>query len=117
MARSVSYITGSKLLSVKHRPNIAIMDVRNYDAHIAGSLHYVSGTFLEKIPNIIQEVNGKDTLVFYCALSQDLESASSRALNRAEWKSTPTNSGFIIVSPLGNPMKKYGGEKRREKNG
>ncbi|KAK9126595.1 hypothetical protein Scep_015441 [Stephania cephalantha] len=74
MARSVSYITGSKLLSVKHRPNIAIVDVRdderNYDAHIAGSLHYASGTFLEKIPNLIQEVKGKDTLVFHCALSQ-----------------------------------------------
>ncbi|KAK9127530.1 hypothetical protein Syun_016327 [Stephania yunnanensis] len=75
MARSVSYITGSKLLSVKHRPNIAIVDVRdderNYDAHIAGSLHYASGTFLEKIPNLIQEVKGKDTLVFHCALSQE----------------------------------------------
>ncbi|KAK9153888.1 hypothetical protein Sjap_001368 [Stephania japonica] len=74
MAGSVSYITGSKLVSVKHRPNIAIVDVRDdertYDAHIAGSLHYASGTFLEKIPNLIQEVKGKDTLVFHCALSQ-----------------------------------------------
>ncbi|XP_042475521.1 dual specificity phosphatase Cdc25-like isoform X1 [Macadamia integrifolia] len=74
MARSISYITGTQLLSMKRRPNIAIIDVRDdersYDAHIAGSLHYASNTFSEQIPNLIQEVKGKDTLVFHCALSQ-----------------------------------------------
>ncbi|KAF5475789.1 hypothetical protein F2P56_007559 [Juglans regia] len=74
MARSISYVTGSQLLSLKRRPNIAIIDVRDdersYDGHIAGSLHYASDTFSEKISNLIQEVKGKDTLVFHCALSQ-----------------------------------------------
>ena len=28
MARSISYVTGSQLLSIKRRPNIAIIDVR-----------------------------------------------------------------------------------------
>ncbi|KAI3923006.1 hypothetical protein MKW98_013540 [Papaver atlanticum] len=74
MARSISYITGSQLLSLKLKLNLAIVDVRdderNYDAHIAGSLHYPSSNFSEKIPNLIHEANGKDTLVFHCALSQ-----------------------------------------------
>uniref|UniRef100_A0A5B6ZSP5 arsenate reductase (glutathione/glutaredoxin) n=1 Tax=Davidia involucrata TaxID=16924 RepID=A0A5B6ZSP5_DAVIN len=74
MARSISYITGSQLLSLKPRPNLAIVDVRDdersYHGHIAGSLHYASDTFYEKIPNLIQAVRGKDTLVFHCALSQ-----------------------------------------------
>ncbi|KAK6943874.1 Rhodanese-like domain [Dillenia turbinata] len=75
MARSITYITGSQLLSLKRRPNVAIVDVRDdersYDAHIGGSLHYASDTFYEKIPNLIQAVRGKDTLVFHCALSQN----------------------------------------------
>lgn len=113
MSRSVSYVTGSQLLSLKRRPNIAVVDVRytyilllltlthrlaglisytvlqfscfvadrlglrtyrdderSYDGHIPGSLHYASDTFSEKIPNLVQSVAGKDTLVFHCALSQ-----------------------------------------------
>ncbi|XP_077221661.1 rhodanese/Cell cycle control phosphatase superfamily protein [Tasmannia lanceolata] len=71
---SVSYVTASQLLTLKRQPNVAIVDVRdderNYDAHIAGSLHYASETFSQKIPNLLQQVKGKDTLVFHCALSQ-----------------------------------------------
>ncbi|KAJ8529385.1 hypothetical protein K7X08_036220 [Anisodus acutangulus] len=74
MARTVTYITGSQLLSLKRRPNIAIVDVRDdersYDGHIAGSLHFASDTFIDKMPSLIQAANGKDTLVFHCALSQ-----------------------------------------------
>ncbi|KAF9594228.1 hypothetical protein IFM89_028885 [Coptis chinensis] len=43
---------------------------RNYDAHIAGSLHYPNGEFSGKISDLVQNVKGKDTLVFHCALSQ-----------------------------------------------
>lgn len=43
---------------------------RSYDAHITGSLHYASDSFSQKIPNLLQDVKGKDTLVFHCALSQ-----------------------------------------------
>ncbi|KAF6171452.1 hypothetical protein GIB67_017976 [Kingdonia uniflora] len=74
MVRSISYITGTQLLTLKRHPNIAIVDVRDdervYDAHIAGSLHFASDTFVEKLPKLMQEVKGKDTLVFHCALSQ-----------------------------------------------
>ncbi|KAI3995470.1 hypothetical protein MKX01_006364 [Papaver californicum] len=74
MARSISYIIGSQLLSLKLKPNLAIVDVRdderNYDAHIAGSFNYPSSNFSEKIPNLIHEAKGKDTLVFHCSLSQ-----------------------------------------------
>ncbi|KAI9122271.1 hypothetical protein K1719_006960 [Acacia pycnantha] len=74
MARSISYITGSQLLSIRRQPNIAIIDVRDdersYDGHIAGSLHFASDSFSENISNLVQQVKGKDTLVFHCALSQ-----------------------------------------------
>ncbi|XP_028789995.1 dual specificity phosphatase Cdc25 [Neltuma alba] len=74
MARSISYITGSQLLSLRRQPNIAIIDVRDdersYDGHIAGSLHFASDSFSENISNLVQQVKGKDTLVFHCALSQ-----------------------------------------------
>jgi len=43
---------------------------RNYDGHIAGSLHYASGSFDDKISHLVQNVKDKDTLVFHCALSQ-----------------------------------------------
>ncbi|KAK4432476.1 Dual specificity phosphatase Cdc25 [Sesamum alatum] len=74
MARSITYITGSQLLSLRTRPNIAIVDVRDdersYDGHIAGSLHFASGTFLDKLPSLVEATKDKDTLVFHCALSQ-----------------------------------------------
>lgn len=47
-------------------------DERSYDGHIAGSLHFASDTFSDKISNLVQQVKGKDTLVFHCALSQVL---------------------------------------------
>ncbi|KAI3522855.1 hypothetical protein L1887_00907 [Cichorium endivia] len=74
MARTISYITGSELLSLKERSNVAIVDVRDdersYDGHIAGSLHFASDSFQDRIPNLVQAAKGKDTLVFHCALSQ-----------------------------------------------
>ncbi|XP_076897790.1 dual specificity phosphatase Cdc25-like [Bidens hawaiensis] len=76
MAKSISYITGSELLSLKERPTVAIVDVRDdersYDGHIAGSLHFASDSFQDRIPNLVQtaKAKGKDTLVFHCALSQ-----------------------------------------------
>ncbi|GJX21088.1 dual specificity phosphatase Cdc25 [Tanacetum coccineum] len=67
MARTVSYITGSELLSLKERANVAIVDVRDeersYDGHIAGSLHFASDSFVDKIPSLVQAAKGKDTLV------------------------------------------------------
>ncbi|KAL6585408.1 cell division cycle-related protein [Orobanche minor] len=74
MNRSISYITGSDLLALKRRPNIAIVDVRDNerksDGHIAGSLHFASSTFVDKLPDLVEATKDKDTLVFHCALSQ-----------------------------------------------
>lgn len=74
MGRSISYVTSSQLLSLKPHPNVVVVDVRdderNYDGHIAGSLHFASDTFYENLPSLVQAVKGKDTLVFHCALSQ-----------------------------------------------
>ncbi|KAG8374209.1 hypothetical protein BUALT_Bualt11G0107200 [Buddleja alternifolia] len=72
--KNITYITSSELLSLKTSPNIAIVDVRDdersWDGHIAGSLHFGSDTFVEKLPNLVEAAKGKDTLVFHCALSQ-----------------------------------------------
>nr|AFK34522.1 unknown [Lotus japonicus] len=74
MARTISFITGPQLLSLKRLPTIAVVDVRDdersYDGHISGSLHYASDTFSQDIPKLLHEVKGKETLVFHCALSQ-----------------------------------------------
>ncbi|CAD5196524.1 unnamed protein product [Musa acuminata subsp. malaccensis] len=74
MARSLTYITASQLIAIARNPRVAIVDVRDeersYDAHIAGSLHYASDTFGERMPDLLQAVKGKDTLVFHCALSK-----------------------------------------------
>jgi hypothetical protein len=40
------------------------------DAHIAGSHHYASDGFAERLPEIAEATRGKQTLVFHCALSQ-----------------------------------------------
>lgn len=45
-------------------------DERGSDGHIAGSLHFASDTFPDKLPNLVEAVKGKDTLVFHCALCQ-----------------------------------------------
>nr|CAB3500237.1 unnamed protein product [Digitaria exilis] len=75
MARSVSYVSAAKLVSmVRGNHRLAIIDVRDeersYQAHIAGSHHFDSGSFAARMPELVQAASGKDTLVFHCALSQ-----------------------------------------------
>uniref|UniRef100_A0A0D6R6B5 arsenate reductase (glutathione/glutaredoxin) n=1 Tax=Araucaria cunninghamii TaxID=56994 RepID=A0A0D6R6B5_ARACU len=70
----VSYISAPELIKLQKSPNVAVIDVRDdersWDGHIAGSLHYASSTFSEQIPDLLQKTEGKDTLVFHCALSK-----------------------------------------------
>ncbi|KAM0846931.1 hypothetical protein ACQ4PT_055353 [Festuca glaucescens] len=75
MARSVTYVSAAKLVSMargNHR--MAVIDVRDeersYQAHIAGSHHFASGSFAARLPELALATSGKDTLVFHCALSQ-----------------------------------------------
>ncbi|CAN6319303.1 unnamed protein product [Urochloa humidicola] len=75
MARSVSYVSAAKLVSMaRGNPRLAIIDVRDeersYQAHIAGSHHFASGSFEARMPELVRAASGKDTLVFHCALSQ-----------------------------------------------
>lgn len=75
MARSVSYVSAAKLVSMTRGNNrLAVIDVRDeersYQAHIAGSHHFASGSFAARLPELVRATSGKDTLVFHCALSQ-----------------------------------------------
>uniref|UniRef100_A0A0E0CTS6 arsenate reductase (glutathione/glutaredoxin) n=1 Tax=Oryza meridionalis TaxID=40149 RepID=A0A0E0CTS6_9ORYZ len=74
MARGVSYISAAQLVPMLRDPRIAVVDVRDeeriYDAHIAGSHHYASDSFGERLPELAQATKGKETLVFHCALSK-----------------------------------------------
>ncbi|XP_020594346.1 arsenate reductase 2.2-like [Phalaenopsis equestris] len=74
MALRFSYITPSQLISLRRSAKVAIVDVRDeersYDAHIAGSHHYASDSFQERLPYLLGAVQGNDAVVFHCALSQ-----------------------------------------------
>ncbi|TVU31817.1 hypothetical protein EJB05_23518 [Eragrostis curvula] len=76
MARSVSYVSAAKLVSMARGNNrLAIIDVRDDErscqAHIPGSHHYASTGFAARMPELARTAaDGKDTLVFHCALSQ-----------------------------------------------
>jgi len=104
----VSYITAPELLNLCKSPNVAIIDVRDeersLDAHIAGSFHYASDTFFEKIPDLLQNMEGKDTLVFHCALSKVRGPTCARMLaeNLSENVSAgPSNIKKILVLERG----------------
>jgi hypothetical protein len=45
-------------------------DERAFDGHIAGSMHFSSGSFEEKLPKLVEEVKNKETVVFHCSFSQ-----------------------------------------------
>ena len=45
-------------------------DERAFDGHIAGSMHFSSGTFEDNLPKLVEEVKNKETVVFHCAFSQ-----------------------------------------------
>ncbi|WVZ55114.1 hypothetical protein U9M48_005817 [Paspalum notatum var. saurae] len=72
--RGVSYVSAPQLLSMSRDPLVAIVDVRDeeraYDGHIAGSHHYASDTFADRMPDLAQATGAKETIVFHCALSK-----------------------------------------------
>ncbi|TVU48663.1 hypothetical protein EJB05_08307 [Eragrostis curvula] len=75
MARKgVSYVSAAQLVSLSGDPRVAIVDVRDeersYDGHIAGSHHYASDAFAERMPDLVQATAAKETLVFHCALTK-----------------------------------------------
>ena len=67
MARKgVSYVTAAQLVSMARDPRVAIIDVRDEericDAHIAGSHHYASDGFADRLPEIAEATRAKETL-------------------------------------------------------
>ncbi|CAN6286022.1 unnamed protein product [Urochloa humidicola] len=72
--RGVSYVSAAQLVSMASDPRVAIVDVRDeersYDGHIAGSHHYASDSFTDRMPDLAQATGAKETLVFHCALSK-----------------------------------------------
>ncbi|PAN52037.1 hypothetical protein GQ55_9G647900 [Panicum hallii var. hallii] len=72
--RGVSYVSAAQLVSMSRDPRVSIVDVRDeertYDGHIAGSHHYASDSFAERMPELAQATGAKETLVFHCALSK-----------------------------------------------
>ncbi|PSS25526.1 hypothetical protein M430DRAFT_96581 [Amorphotheca resinae ATCC 22711] len=54
-------------------PNLAIIDVRDDDhigGHIKHSQHIASATLDHRIPELVRKLQGTETVVFHCALSQ-----------------------------------------------
>jgi len=62
----------ASLLKDKH-PSTAIIDVRDSDyigGHIAGGTNVPSNTHDFKMPELVRTLEGKEVVVFHCALSQ-----------------------------------------------
>eukprot|EP00252_Welwitschia_mirabilis_P015289 TRINITY_DN33588_c0_g1_i1.p1 TRINITY_DN33588_c0_g1~~TRINITY_DN33588_c0_g1_i1.p1 ORF type:complete len:173 (+),score=26.76 TRINITY_DN33588_c0_g1_i1:115-633(+) len=98
----VSYVTGQGLLDLQKSPNVAIIDVRDeersFDGHIARSYHYASDSFSERIPDLLQNVKGKDTLVFHCALSKVRGPSCARML--ADYLSENVQEGSLPIKKI-----------------
>ncbi|CAN6288885.1 unnamed protein product, partial [Urochloa humidicola] len=104
MARSVSYVSAAKLVSMaRGNPRIAIIDVRDeersYQAHIAGSHHFASGSFEARMPELARTASGKDTLVFHCALSQVRGPTCAKMFSDYLWE-TKEDSGIKNIMVL-----------------
>eukprot|EP00897_Mesotaenium_endlicherianum_P007547 jgi/Mesen1/6820/ME000035S06206 len=73
---SVKYIDGNELAQLQSSgdKNFVVVDVRDErsdeGAHIAGSKHYASAAFDESVNKLLDDVKGKDKVIFHCALSQ-----------------------------------------------
>ncbi|KAK6828290.1 Rhodanese-like protein [Apiospora arundinis] len=67
---------------------IAIVDVRDDDyigGHIQGSINFPSQAFEAMMPTLLRKLEGKETVVFHCALSQQRgPSAALRYLREKE---------------------------------
>ncbi|KAK8119285.1 uncharacterized protein PG998_003911 [Apiospora kogelbergensis] len=67
---------------------VAIVDVRDDDyigGHIQGSINFPSRAFEAMMPTLLRKLEGKETVVFHCALSQQRgPSAALRYLREKE---------------------------------
>ncbi|CAM6071347.1 unnamed protein product [Sphagnum tenellum] len=98
---SISFVTGDGLVALQG-PKVAIVDVRDgerdLDGHIAGSVHFASPRFKEKLPELLQKIKGKETVVFHCAKSQVRGPICARIL-RDHLNTTSVNEGLMDKAP------------------
>ncbi|ERS97459.1 phosphatase YCH1 [Sporothrix schenckii 1099-18] len=62
-----------RILAKPTAQSLAIVDVRDDDyigGHIKGALHFASGSLDATMPTLLRRLEGIDTVVFHCALSQ-----------------------------------------------
>ncbi|GAQ88621.1 Rhodanese or Cell cycle control phosphatase [Klebsormidium nitens] len=57
-------------------------DEREYDGHIAGSLHFASAEFDDTLPRLWPAIRGKKAVIMHCALSQVRGPSCARKLHR-----------------------------------
>ncbi|KAK1993658.1 Rhodanese-like protein [Colletotrichum falcatum] len=90
-------------------PSVAVVDVRDDDyigGHIKGCIHIPSRSFEAMMPTLVRRLEGKKTVVFHCALSQQRgPSAALRYLRerermRASKKSSEAPDGTTNTEPL-----------------
>ncbi|CAM6123964.1 unnamed protein product [Calypogeia fissa] len=108
MAAPVTFIPAGDFARLRD-PSVAVVDVRDeerkYDGHIAGSLHYPSEAFENKIPDLLKDLKGKDTVVFHCAKSQIRGPTCARTLvehlNNASSAGTAEKTPKVLVLERG----------------
>jgi hypothetical protein len=110
--RGVPYVSAAQLVSMARDPRVAIVDVRDEerscDGHIAGSHHYASDTFTDRMPDLAQATGPKETLVFHCALSKvcstslpcSLPFLCAPAALLAAWMARCRATGRVDLVPL-----------------
>ncbi|MCJ1292152.1 hypothetical protein MMC34_003702 [Xylographa carneopallida] len=100
MASPPSYMTREDLSAfllkpVTTRPSIAVIDVRDDDhvgGHIFSSTHVPSSTLDHKIPELVRTLNGKDIVIFHCALSQQRGPTAARWYARERARLLPSTT-------------------------
>jgi Cdc25 family phosphatase len=79
---------------------LAIIDVRTSDyigGHIATSTHVPADTLDHRIPALVRELEGKKTVVFHCALSQQRGPGAALRYLRERRKMFGTEGQEVVV--------------------
>nr|QUE40356.1 arsenate reductase [Pteris cretica var. albolineata] len=72
---SLSYISASDLIRLRPSSKLAIVDVRDQAlrsdlGHIAGSWNFGRDEFAEKLPALVEKLDGQEAVVLHCGKSQ-----------------------------------------------
>lgn len=80
----------------------AIVDVRDSDhagGHIPGSIHVPSTTFARNVGWLVQQLQGKDEVVFHCMMSQQRGPACARVFAR-ELQKARSDETAAVTEPV-----------------